>query len=64
MEEFIDAVVDELKREAQRYPIQERARTLYDLYMMIHYRVDRIMAEMAEQAREEKRSAADEKGGD
>lgn len=63
MDEFIDAIVDELKREAEKHPVRERVLKIYDFQKMIDVRIGRVMDKFMQQELREGRTPPPAKGG-
>lgn len=64
MDEFIDAIVDELKREAEKYPIRERVLKIYDYQRMLCARISRVMDKFQQEELRECKTRLFSKGGD
>lgn len=64
MDEFIDAIVDELKREAEKYPVRERVLKIYDFQRMLTARIGRVMDKFQEQELREFKTPPPAKGGE
>ena len=64
MDEFIDAIVEQLKREAERYPIQERVLKIYDFQKMFDVRIGRVMDKFQQQELRAYKSTSTPGGGD
>ena len=64
MDEFIDAIVDELKREAEKYPVRERVLKIYDFQRMLTARIGRVMDKFQEQALREFKTPPPAQGGE
>ena len=64
MDEFIDAIVEQLKREAERYPIQERVLKIYDFQKMFDVRIGRVMDKFQQHELRAYKSTSTPGGGD